>query len=183
MDKINLQIIRESFGRVAWTHKTHEKSAEIEEAKLKITKWWNIFLNGLTFLSFSAGLIFSEQKWLLCISILLSTVALCFTFYLLSFSPEKIAEGHRYIAKELWFMREKYVNLIADIMNERMNAQDIENKRDQLIKDLAILYKFAPQTSLEAYEKAGCALKKDAELTFSNEEINKFLPRDLHIND
>lgn len=183
MDKINLQVVRESFGRVAWTHKTHEKSVELEEEKIKCTRWWNILLTGLTFLSFTASIIFPDQKWLICATALLSAVTLCFTVYLLSFNPEKIAENHRYIAKELWLVREKYVNLIADIMSERINTQEIVQKRDQLVQDLAILYKFAPQTSSAAYNKASAALKNNEELTFSNEEINNFLPKDLHISE
>lgn len=181
MDKINLQVVRESFGRVVWTHKTHEKSVEIEEKKAKKTKWCNICLTGLTFLSFVASILFSDQNWFLYISAVLLVITLSFTVYLLSFNPEKKSESHRYTAKELWLIREKYVNLIADIMNERVEPNIIEKRRDQLTKDSAILYKFAPQTSPEAYEKASNALKLNEELTFSNDEINSFLPKDLHI--
>ena len=38
MDITNLQTIRESFGRVVYSHKTHEKAAEIEENKNKKVK-------------------------------------------------------------------------------------------------------------------------------------------------
>jgi len=183
MDKINLQIIRESFGRVAWSHKTHEKAAEIEEKRAKKAKWVNVILTFLTFLSFSASMVFSTETWPVYIAVFLSALSLSFNFYLLSFSPEKIAEQHRYIAKELWGLREKYVNFIADIMNEKISTEEIVMRRDQFIKDLNIVYKFAPQTSTEAYCKAGNALKNNEELTFSNEEINKFLPKELHITE
>ncbi len=183
MDKINLQVVRESFGRVAWTHKTHEKSVEMEDKKIRSTRWWNIGLTGLTFLSFIASVIFPDQKCLLYVSALLLAATLCYTVYLLSFNPEKIAESHRYVAKELWLIREKYVNLIADIMNEKIDTTEIMRRRDQLVKDLAMLYKFAPQTSSEAYNKASAALKDNEELTFSNKEINNFLPKDLHVNE
>jgi len=183
MDKINLQVIRESFGRVAWTHKTHEKSVEIEEKKICRNKWINIALTGITFLSFGASLIFSDKDWILYIGATLSAFSLCFTVYLLSFNPEKVAENHRYVAKELWYIREKYVNLIADIMGNRISQEETEKQRDQLVKHLAILYKFAPQTSEDAYKQASNGLKKNEELTFSNEEINNFLPNSLHLND
>ena len=48
MDKVNLPVIRESFGRVAYSHKTHEKAAEIEDRNSKIVKWANIVLTALT---------------------------------------------------------------------------------------------------------------------------------------
>jgi len=38
MDKTNLQVIRESFGRVAYSHKTHEKAAEIENNKNELPR-------------------------------------------------------------------------------------------------------------------------------------------------
>lgn len=183
MDKINLQVIRESFGRVAYSHKTHEKSAEIEKEKVKKTKWANIFLTFTTFLSFSATVIFPTENWLLYLSIVISATTLAYNLFLFSFNSEKLAEKHRYIAKELWYIREKYVNLIADIMNERINENDIILRRDGFIKELKIIYKFAPQTLPEAYGEAGNALKKNEELTFSNKEINNFLPEDLHLNE
>lgn len=181
MDKINLQVVRESFGRVAWSHKTHEKAAEIEERKVKKAKWINVALTFLTFLSFSASIVFSVEAWSVYIAVVLSALTVAFNFYLLSFDPEKIAERHRYVAKELWGMREKYVNFIADIMNEKISNEEIVNRRDQFIRDLKIIYKFAPQTTLKVYGEAGDALKNNEELTFSNEEINKFLPKELHI--
>jgi hypothetical protein len=182
MDTTNLQIIRESFSRVAWTHKTHEKSAEIEEGKVKKVKWINIILSALTFVLFSAGVIFSEQQIVLYLAVLMSAITLGYNFFLLSFNPEKLAESHRYIAKELWFIREKYVNLIADIINEKISGDKITQKRDQFIHELKVLYKFAPPTTTEAYNKASSALKNNEELTFSDEEINNFLPKELHIN-
>lgn len=183
MDKINLQVIRESFGRVAWSHKTHEKSAEIEEGKIKRVKWINIILAFLTFLSFSASMVFSAETWPAYIAVVLSALTLAFNFYLLSFNPEKNAQQHRCVAKELWGAREEYVNFIADIMNEQISSEEIVTRRDQFIKSLEIIYKFAPQTSPEAYGVAGNALKNKEELTFSDEEINKFLPKELHIKE
>lgn len=38
MDKINLQVIRESFGRTVYSHKTYEKEFEIQECKANIFK-------------------------------------------------------------------------------------------------------------------------------------------------
>ncbi len=38
----NVQAIRESFGRVVYSHKTHEKAREIESSKVTTVKWANI---------------------------------------------------------------------------------------------------------------------------------------------
>jgi len=48
MDKANLSAIRETFGKVVYTHKTHEKAAEICSSKNKCFKRINVFLLALT---------------------------------------------------------------------------------------------------------------------------------------
>ncbi len=178
MDEINLQVVRESFGRVAYSHKTHEKAAEIEDRNSKLIKWANIGLAALTSGTLISTIV-TNQNTFIYISALLSNIMLFGTFVQLKFKPEKKAEKHRYIAKELWYIREKYINLMADIINAKLNDDEIISKRDQLIEELSLIYKFAPQTSSKAYEKARKALKIHEELTFSDEEIDQFLPEGL----
>lgn len=178
MDKVNLQLIRESFGRVAYSHKTHEKAAEIEDRNSKIVKWANIILTALTSGTLISTIV-TNQNTFLYISALLSSLMLGFTLFQLNFNPAERAEKHRYVAKELWYIREKYINLMADIINGKLSDELIVLKRDQLIEELKLIYKFAPQTNSKAYEKARKALKIDEELTFSDEEIDQFLPNTL----
>ncbi len=182
MDMLNLNNIRESFGRVVYSHKTHEKTAEIENKKNKATKWINVVLIALTS-GMLTGTIVTSQQVFLYISTILSTLTLAFIIFQLSFNCAEKVEKHRNIAKELWYIRERYVNLITDIMNEQLDNETIVLKRDQLIKELKILYKFAPQTNSKAYRKAGKALKIDEELTFSEQEIDNFLPGELKTGD
>jgi len=180
MDEINLQVVRESFGRVAYSHKTHEKAAEIEESKNKKVKWINIILTTLTSGTLISTII-TNQTVLLYVTTVLSALLLGFTIFQLSFNPAEKAEKHRYTAKELWYIREKYVNLMANIINRQLSNDLIISRRDQLIEELKLIYKFAPQTDSKAYEKARKALKLKEELTFSDEEIDQFLPNELRI--
>jgi hypothetical protein len=64
-------------------------------------------------------------------------------------------------------------------MNEKIEEEEIISKRNQLLKELDLLYKNSMPTSPKAYGKASKALKEQEEFTFSNAEINKFLPKDL----
>jgi len=178
MDITNLQIIRESFGRVVYSHKTHEKAAEIEENKKKGAKWLDIVLTTLTSGSL-IGTIITNQTVLLYISAVLSALTLGFTIFQLSFNPAEKAEKHRYIAKELWYIREKYISLMTDIINEQLSEQSITSKRDQLIEELKLIYKFAPQTDSKSYKRARKSLKINEEFSFSEEEIDIFLPDKL----
>lgn len=182
MDKTNLQVIRESFGRVVYSHKTHEKAAEIENSKADTVKWINVILTTLTSGTI-VSTIFTNQSLLVYVSAFLSALTLAFIIFQLSFDPEQKAEKHRQSAKELWYVREKYVNLIADIMNNRLSEEAISSKRDQFVDELKLIYKFAPITTSLAYKKAQKALKINEELTFSDKEIDNFLPNGLKISD
>jgi len=117
MDTTNLQVIRESFGRVVYTHKTHEKAAEIENNKATIVKWINIVLTALTSTSVLSDLI-SNRDIFGYTSSILAMLTLAFVIFQLSFNPEENAEKHRQVAKELWFIRERYVCLLTDIKNQ-----------------------------------------------------------------
>lgn len=178
MDKTNLQVIRESFGRVVYSHKTHEKNAEIYSCRATTIKWVNIILTTLTSGTLISTII-TNQNILIYISATLSALTLAFIIFQLSFNPETEAEKHRQIAKELWYVREKYVNLMADLLNQKISDETIVSRRDNLIEELKMIYKFSPITTTKSYRKAQKALKINEELTFSDEEIDQFLPQEL----
>ena len=181
MDKINLQVIREAFGRVAYSHKTHEKTAEIADFHSSSVKVVNIVLTTATSSTLLATLI-TDQVILGYISAIISALTLGFIIFQLSFKPEEKAEKHRQAAKELWRIREKYMNLIADIMNETISNETIIHRRDQLMEELRMVYQFSPATSSKTHKKAQDALKLNEELTFSNEEIDQLLPENLRVS-
>ena len=55
----------------------------------------------------------------------------------------------------------------------------IQQERDVLMQDLHSVYSSAPRTTYEAYKKAQQALKYSEDMTFSDEEIDAFLPSEL----
>lgn len=164
MDNANLQAIRESFGRVVYSHKTHEKDCEMANQKARATKWVNLTLTTLTSGSLVTD-IFSQSPSLPYISAALAALTLAFVIFQLSFNPEEVAEKHRQAAKELWYIREKYVNLLVDIKNGSLSDETVTKRRDALIEELKLIYKFAPPTSSAAYKAAQKALKINEELT------------------
>ncbi len=123
--------------------------------------------------------IFTNQRALLLIGSILSTLTLAFVIFQLSFDPAKESERHRVAAKELWYVREEYIHLLADIKADP-GAVDIPKRRDELTEELKRIYSVAPDTSSAAYRQAQTALKISEDMTFSNEEIDRFLPDSLH---
>ena len=96
------------------------------------------------------------------------------------FTPEKSAEQHRAVAKELWYIREQYLLLLTDIQ-AGPQAVDIVRRRDELLEELKHIYRLTPDTSSDAYRAAQRAMQIDEDMTFSNEEINRFLPEALRV--
>lgn len=150
----------------------------MENQKAKVAKWMNLLLTTLTSCSLITD-IFSKSPTLPYISAVLAALTLAFVIFQLSFNPEEVAEKHRQAAKELWYIREKYMNLLIDMKNGSLSDETVTKRRDALIEELKLIYKFAPSTSLLAYKAAQKALKINEELTFTAKEINQFLPKEL----
>ena len=75
-------------------------------------------------------------------------------------------------------MREQYINLLTDIKSDRAGQR--AERRDALINELKRIYAVAPDTSSSAYRRAQTALKISEDMTFSDDEIDRFLPNSLH---
>ena len=67
----------------------------------------------------------------------------------------------------------------TDIRDLSIILNELRQRRDDLQERLHRIYRSAPHTDDKAYEKAQEALKENEELTFSDEEIDVFLPRPL----
>jgi hypothetical protein len=173
----NLDAIRESFGRVVYSHKTHEKAREIQARRSAIVKWINIVLTTVTSVSIISVLI-TNERGLEIVSAILSALSLAFAISQLSFDPAKQAEQHRSAARALWYIREQYVSLLADLAGpqQSISAEEVQLRRDRLLLDLKAVYDSAPDTTSSAYAAAQKALKVNEEMTFSQSEIEHFLP-------
>ena len=181
MDKVNLQVIRESFGRVVYTHKTHEKDVEGLSLWVTIIKVSNVLSIIVTLIALVVA-VAGEPDISMFVGIGSVTLTLILTLIQLSFSFEDRIERHRQAAKELLYLRDKYQYLIADITRGVTDDKEATILRDKLLREANIVYRFAPTTSSKAYKKASQALKINEELTFSNSEIDQFLPDELKLD-
>ena len=113
------------------------------------------------------------------IGVVVSTTLLVLNAYTKDYDLGMLAQKHRQSAADLWLIREEYLSLITDL---RVGDESIENvrlRRDALLKQLHAVYSGAPSTRDRAYTKAQKALQQWEEMTFSDEEIDKLLPRQL----
>ena len=173
-----LTSIRESFGRVVYTHKTHEKQIELLSSSLTVVRWTQACLIALT-AGGAIAVVFGTGYAFQLATAVLASLATGVTVYQLSFDPSRAIEDHRMCARRLWLIREKYVNLLVDLTDGTISADDGRKCRDSLLKEMQDIYLDAPDTSSRAYAIAQRALKISEEMTFSDEEIDRFLPKPL----
>ena len=170
--------LRESFGRVVYSHKTHEKCADILLERLSSIKFWQIVLSAVT----TAGLIstfFGTGDVGVGIGVIVSTILLVLNAYTKNYDLGELAQKHKQAANDIWLIREKYLSLITDLLMVETPLEDLQKERDVLIEELHSVYTGAPSTTFQAYKKAQEALKHNEDMTFSDEEIDAFLPNEL----
>jgi hypothetical protein len=170
--------IRECFGRVIYTHKTHSKMADRAANKLRMLKIWQIALSSLA-ASGTVGILFSNELSLKLATALVSFATVGINAYMKGFDPGAVAQKHRDTAADIWPIRESYLSLLTDIVGGEANLEQLRVRRDDLQNRLAAIYKGAPDTDSDAYDDAQRALKQNEEYTFSDSEIDKFLPTNL----
>jgi len=168
------------YGRVAYTHKTHEKMADNYTSRHKRIKTAEIIVAALATSSLVAA-VFGDSKPATVIGAVLSTVSLAITLYFKEAALGEQVQKHTVIASRLWGIREQLLSLLVDFRNVRPE-QEIRIVRDQINAELELIYKAAPRTSSAAYAKAQAALKNNEELYFSDAELDHLLPKNLRRN-
>lgn len=170
--------IRECFGRVIYTHKTHSKMADRCAATLRRLKITQIVLSSLTATG-AVGLVFSDQYWVKLGTAAVSLLTVAINAYMKGFDPGATAQKHRDAAADIWPIRESYLSLLSDIAAGDVEPSAVRAQRDDLQDKLAAIYRGAPHTTGAAYAEAQIALQKNEEYTFSENEIDAFLPENL----
>lgn len=113
------------------------------------------------------------------IGVIVSTILLILTAYTKNYDLGEIAQKHKQAANDLWLIREKYLSLLTDLKMKEKPLEKLQEIRDLLIEELHSIYNGAPSTNFKAYKKAQNALKKYEDMTFSDDEIDAFLPKEL----
>ena len=170
--------LRECFGRVVYSHKTHEKCADILFSRLSKIKLWQIILSAVATGGFIAA-VFGAGQIGAVMGIIVSTTLLVLNAYTKNYDLGELAQKHRQAGVDLWIVREKYLSLITDLRMGEKPFETVQTERDDLLEELHSVYSGAPSTTYKAYRKAQEALKKFEDMTFSDDEINAFLPKEL----
>ena len=174
--EVLLETVRQNFASVVWTHKIQEKQADIYAERYSLLETINIILAALT----SCGIIslFSNED---CIGLKIITAILSFgtlsiTAYFKSFDLKTLEKQHKDAANQFIVIRNELLQIISDVHMKIKPVEEIYTEYQTIMTHLNELYVSAPSTSDKAVDRASSALNVKREYTYSDEEIDKFLP-------
>ena len=170
--------LRELYGRVVHAHKTQEKCADILLQRQSCVKWFQIGLLALLTCVSTIRLLY-DWPALTILAAVVSAILLAVNLYTKSHDLCEAAHRHKQAAIDTWRIRENYLSLLVDIRIGNKPIDALQRERDTLVKELHSVYSGSPSSWSRAYREAQKALKRDEEMTFSDDEIDQFLPEEL----
>ena len=174
-----LKVSFESATDASYTPIRRTKSAPISSlSRLGRVKVSQIVLSAITTAGFVAA-VFGAGPIGAALGLIVSTVLLALNSYTKNYDLGELAQKHRQAANDLWLVRENYLSLLVDIAMKEKPLEALQKHRDQLVKQLHTVYSGPPSTTFQAYRKAQEALQKLEDMTFTDAEIDAFLPKEL----
>jgi hypothetical protein len=109
--------------------------------------------------------------------IIASTVLLVLNACTKNHDLGELAQKHKQAANDLWLIREKHLSLLTDLAMQNTDIAALQQRRDVLLDELRAVHFGAPGTTFQAHRRAQNAFQKLEDPTFSDEEIDAFLPK------
>lgn len=175
---ILLDVVRQNYASVVWTHKTQEKQAEIYAKEYKILETVNIIAAALTSCGIIASIFYSNIVSQI-ITAILSFITLGITAYFKSFDLRSLEVQNKMAANQFVAIRNELLNIIAAIKYSKKDVDETKAAYEEILQRLNKLYVEAPATTNKACELAEEALKVKKDYTFADDEIDMFLPKSL----
>ena len=174
-----LDAVRQNYASVVWTHKIQEKQSDIY-----LSRYNHLQMIILTFTAFtSAGALslFSdpESSLVKLITVITSFIALSITSYLKFFDFLALSKQNKDAANKLLTIRNELFLLISDLHMMNKDIDDLTSIHTDIVKRLNNLYLEIPTTTDKAVKHAAKALNINKEYTYTDEEIDHFLPDSL----
>lgn len=172
--------LREMYGRAAYTHKTHEKMADRYTTRYKLFKTVEIALSAVTTTSLLLAVLGDSHTGTI-VGAVCSTILLALTLYFKETSLAEKVQKHTEVASKLWAVREALLSLLVDLADGH-DIAEVRQERDRMNASLEAIYAVAPRTNSAAYAAAQKGLKDSEDLSFSDDELDRMLPRQLRKN-
>jgi hypothetical protein len=135
-------------------------------------------LSALTTAGF-IGAVLGKSQITTVLGLIVSTILLALNAFTKDNDYGALAQKHRKTGNDLWLIRERFCSLLVDVAMKEKPLEMLQKHRDDVIEQLHAVYNAAPSTNVKAYKQAQEALQKNEDMTFSDAEIDAFLPEEL----
>lgn len=180
MEYIEAQL-RQTLAGVVWTHKIQEKQADNYLNRYNLFETIRIVILAVT-TSGIVSCIFVDEVWIKIVTAILSAISLFISTYLKSYDFKGLHQIHKETAIQLLELREDIISTICDIRTNNINKEDLIEKRNEIKYEYLSICKNSLDAKSSAIRKASKALKVRQDNTYSDEEIDSYLPVDLRKN-
>jgi len=170
--------VRATFGGVVWSHKIQEKQADLDSSQFKHMEIAKIFAASITSVGI-ISLLFVDQAWVKIASAIVSFVPIFVSAFYKSFDLQTMFGQHKSTANKLLGIREELKVLIIKILLEQESPEKLIEVYEGILSRLNEVYADAPNTTDRAVALARTALNVTKDNTFTDEEIDSFLPGEL----
>lgn len=170
--------VRETYASVVWSHKIQEKQADIYTKQFKFMETAKIVSASLTSVGV-VSLIFTNQMWIKMVSAFISFVTIFVNSFFKSFDLQAMINNHKATANKLLLERNNLKSLLLKIKLRQGTVEELTTEFQELQNSIGQVYQSAPNTTDKAVKLAKEALNIKQDNTFSEMEINNFLPKTL----
>ena len=119
--------IREIYGRVVYTHKTHEKCADILKCRYDLIRFIDIALSVVTTSSIIIH-VFGDNDVTKIISLISSALLLGLKLFSYNYNLLALSEKHKNATLNILEIREKLLSLIVDINIGNIEIELLQKK-------------------------------------------------------
>jgi len=167
--------VRDTLGGVVWSHKIQEKQADIYAKHFKVMETAKILSASITSVGI-VSLIFTDQLLIKLISALISFVSVFVSALFKSFNLQTMVGQHKAAANNLLAVRDDLKLLILQIKLQKSDPNALYDRYEKIVHQLDKVYADAPNTTDKAVALARKALNITKDNTFTDGEIDGFLP-------
>jgi hypothetical protein len=167
---------RDLYSRVVYTHETHERERIIWSAKVSTTNRWNTILaTTTTILAVVSATL--PGPLVLILTAIAAGATTAFAIWQSSSDAAGKETQNRVAAKELLWCRQQLLMLIADC-HIPLPVETLRRNLEIVNREVHAIYKFAPNTSPQAYKEAAAQIQS-GHSAFSDDEMDALLPPPL----
>lgn len=170
--------IRQILATIVWNHKIHEKHCDINSFWYNMLEFFKILSSTIT----TSGLLacfFVDDFKLKVATTIFSAVCLFITTFYKTYDLKESKDSHKASALEFLELKNETICILADIKIGHLNLDNAICKRDEILNKYHDICKKSLNTSDRAVKKAENALKEQQDNTFSDKQIDSYLPIEL----